>query len=153
MGRFHIQKKVQFVATVCKYWSLKRQNRRGTPLLKRLHVQSHSARSAVVADLTPEELSQKQHNIMELRTALGRSRDILDAVCKREAFKIQRLRIQYNIVNLVLNPLGALLATLFERIQSLDRRKIFAYPVSAQEVPDYHDVIKQPMDFSTMKQK
>ena len=122
-------------------------------MLKRLHIQSHSARSAVVADLTSEELTQKHANIMELRTALGKSRDILDAVCKREAFKIQRLRIQYNIVNLVCNPLGALLATLYERMQGLDRRKIFAYPVSAQEVPDYHDVIKHPMDFSTMKQK
>lgn len=166
------------MATVCKYWSLKRQNRRGTPLLKRLHIQSHSARSAVVADLTPEQLQIKSERIWALRENLDKSRAILEAVCKRETFKvrkpdlrriqqetisilinhfhdrqIQQLRVQYNIVNLVCNPLGNLMNIVYEKISSFDRKRVFAFPVSPVDVPDYLDVIKHPMDFSTIKQR
>ncbi|RUS22755.1 hypothetical protein BC938DRAFT_475197, partial [Jimgerdemannia flammicorona] len=35
----HLRKKPQLVATICRYWSLKRESRRGAPLLKRLHLE------------------------------------------------------------------------------------------------------------------
>jgi NuA3 HAT complex component NTO1 len=38
-GKHHIQRKHPFVLSLCKYWSLKREARRGAPLLKRLHLE------------------------------------------------------------------------------------------------------------------
>lgn len=35
----HFRQKAQFVQLICKYWSLKREARRGAPLLKRLHLE------------------------------------------------------------------------------------------------------------------
>jgi len=35
----------------------------------------------------------------------------------------------------------------------LDKQKYFAYPISAEEVKDYHDVIKNPICFQTMSEK
>ena len=35
----------------------------------------------------------------------------------------------------------------------LDRQKYFAYPISAEEVQDYHDVIKNPISFQTINEK
>ncbi len=32
-------KKTQFLTEVCKYWALKREQRKGAPLLKRLHLE------------------------------------------------------------------------------------------------------------------
>lgn len=34
-----LRKRQELVATICKYWSLKRESRRGAPLLKRLHLE------------------------------------------------------------------------------------------------------------------
>jgi hypothetical protein len=34
-----MRKKQELIATICKYWSLKRESRRGAPLLKRLHLE------------------------------------------------------------------------------------------------------------------
>jgi NuA3 HAT complex component NTO1 len=38
-----IRKKPDFVALMCRYWSLKREARRGAPLLKRLHLEPWTA--------------------------------------------------------------------------------------------------------------
>ena len=44
IGKVTVRKKAQFVLSVCKYWSLKREARRGAPLLKRLHLEVSAAR-------------------------------------------------------------------------------------------------------------
>jgi hypothetical protein len=35
----NLRKKTQLIISVCRYWSLKRESRRGAPLLKRLHLE------------------------------------------------------------------------------------------------------------------
>ena len=39
IGKVIIRKKMDFILLMCKYWSLKREARRGAPLLKRLHLE------------------------------------------------------------------------------------------------------------------
>ncbi|XP_031484160.1 uncharacterized protein LOC116253476 [Nymphaea colorata] len=50
-------------------------------------------------------------------------------------------------------PNEKLLFFILERLQKKDTYGVFSEPVDPEELPDYHDVIKHPMDFSTVKKK
>nr|CAB3454432.1 unnamed protein product [Digitaria exilis] len=45
------------------------------------------------------------------------------------------------------------LETILEKLQKKDTYGVFAEPVDPEELPDYHDVIEHPMDFSTVRRK
>jgi len=61
--------------------------------------------------------------------------------------------VQYNIVNVACNPLSVILPKLFQTLQAMDKKRIFAQPVTPEEVPDYTFFVKNPMDFATIRQK
>ncbi|GMH16327.1 hypothetical protein Nepgr_018168 [Nepenthes gracilis] len=50
-------------------------------------------------------------------------------------------------------PDKKLLLFILDRLQKKDTYGVFAEPVDPEELPDYHEVIQHPMDFSTIKSK
>ncbi|TVU10293.1 hypothetical protein EJB05_43815 [Eragrostis curvula] len=50
-------------------------------------------------------------------------------------------------------PNKKLLLFVLDRLQKKDTYGVFSEPVDAEELPDYHDIIKHPMDFSTVRKK
>ncbi|KAI7755665.1 hypothetical protein M8C21_030940 [Ambrosia artemisiifolia] len=50
-------------------------------------------------------------------------------------------------------PDRKLLVFILDRLQKKDTHAVFSEPVDPDELPDYHEIIKQPMDFGTVRSK
>nr|XP_043632033.1 bromodomain-containing protein 9-like [Erigeron canadensis] len=50
-------------------------------------------------------------------------------------------------------PDKKLLLFILDRLQKKDTHAVFSEPVDPDELPDYHEIIKQPMDFGTVRSK
>lgn len=58
IGKVVMRKKPEFMLLMCRYWSLKREARRGAPLLKRLHLEPWTANASGKVQ-TDEEKAMK----------------------------------------------------------------------------------------------
>ncbi|XP_037785005.1 bromodomain and PHD finger-containing protein 3-like isoform X5 [Penaeus monodon] len=158
-------KRSQFMHRLLAFWTLKRQSRNGVPLLRRLTT-SHSRRS----NRSPEEkntdykdkekiLSEAERRREEikywqrLRQDLEKARLLCELIRKREKTKRELVKAKAEEKQVQLAPLVHLLLQTIDIIQEKDQQMIFAEPVDFDEVLDYLDVVKHPMDLSTMRQK
>lgn len=153
IARIHVRKKLQLVIQIAKFWSLKREARRGAPLLKRLHLEPWTA-NAAKKEQTDVERLKKLRFLLHLREDLEKVRMLAELVRKREKEKQRQAQvIRSALVESVLFPYNSILRSVLERIVALDRSSLFLNPVSAQTVPDYYDIVKRPMDWATISNK
>lgn len=170
----HFQKKTQFIQRLIAYWTLKRQHRNGVPLLRRLQSQGqvHQSRG-IEGSPNASELNQqlkywqclrqvrKEHLPLLLKFVyenivlqdLERARLLCELVRKREKLKALYIRTVEQSILMRLNPLEEAMTRLLDSIFTKDAQEIFTEPVDVEEVPDYMDVVTQPMDLSTMRSK
>ncbi|KAJ1569054.1 nuA3 HAT complex component nto1 [Cladochytrium tenue] len=147
-----VRKKGQLVELVCRYWSLKRESRRGAPLLKRLHLEPWTAASSAVQE--DEQMKRQRFEFLRhVRRDLERVRLLAELVKKREKEKLRRVTAQCEYLSVILNPMTHFLRPVLEKIKRFDTRQLFAEPVDTTEVTDYLDYVTKPMDFQTMTKK
>lgn len=72
---------------------------------------------------------------------------------KREKLKAALIRTTEQCVMMNINPLEAAMHRVLDALYAKDTGEIFTEPVDTDEVPDYMDVVKEPMDLSTMRKK
>ncbi|KAK0541003.1 hypothetical protein OC842_000209 [Tilletia horrida] len=146
--KIRIRAKPQFVAQLARFWSLKREARRGAPLLKRLHLEPWTA-APVPKEQAESEKTKKLQFLKLLREDLERVRMLAELSRKREREKHKQIEVLRSVlVGNFLFPYANILRKAFSDIISLDRQGLFASPVSRADVPDYYDIIKTPMDWS-----
>ncbi|KAH7914590.1 PHD-zinc-finger like domain-containing protein [Hygrophoropsis aurantiaca] len=150
--KINVRKKSDFVYLVCKYWSLKREARRGAPLLKRLHLEPWTASNANKQQ-TEEEKTIKLEYLKRLRNDLETLRELTLLSRKRESRKLAQIESVHKVIETCLFPHEESLRIAFEKILALDRQGLFKHPVSKAEVPDYYDVVKTPMTWDTIDGK
>ncbi|XP_068086582.1 peregrin [Anabrus simplex] len=149
----NIPKKSQLIQRLIAYWTLKRQFRNGVPLLRRLQ-SSHLARRDDPRPLQEVGELYRQLKFWQcLRQDLERARLLCELVRKREKLKKEYCKIKELCLRMELCPREWLMLRLLEMIQSKDVGDIFSEPVDPSEVPNYLNIVSQPMDLSTMRTK
>jgi len=148
------QQKRQFIIDVTKYWSLKRESRGGASLLKRLHIEPWSGYSTSYIENKQGNKKLKTLEVLAtLRNKLEKVKTLIKMVEVRERRKLLITKIQKRIIETIHFPISAFIRPIFYDIRRNDREQVFWYPVDAEEVEDYYDIIKHPMSFDIIEEK
>jgi NuA3 HAT complex component NTO1 len=127
--RFSVAKKKEYVSEICKYWTLKREARRGAALLKRLQLQMDTFSSFEVTRRDYKAQGAAGRHRLDRRIALAetleedleRIRQICDLIKQREAEKLQEARLLKDLIDIVYFPIPPLLAPVIEKALKHDR--------------------------------
>ncbi|OAP63700.1 hypothetical protein AYL99_02927 [Fonsecaea erecta] len=127
--RFSVPKKKEYVSEICKYWTLKREARRGAALLKRLQLQMDTFSSFEVTrrDYKAQGAAGRARlqRRIEFAERLAEDMDKLVQLCnlvrEREAAKLQEARLMKEVVDIVYFPVPHLLEPIIEKALKLDR--------------------------------
>ncbi|XP_077982375.1 peregrin-like isoform X2 [Glandiceps talaboti] len=151
-SKVHVQKKNLFFQRLQGYWTLKRQSRNGVPLLRRLQAHHHSQRNKEQRENIEKSnaLKEQLKYWQRLRHDLERARLLVELIRKREKLKREQIKVNQLTVEMQLQPFNILLKRTLDQLEERDTGNIFAEPVNTKEVPDYLEVITEPMDFSTI---
>ncbi|KAL3487070.1 hypothetical protein BJX62DRAFT_12351 [Aspergillus germanicus] len=133
LARFTVRQRKQFAEDACKYWTLKREARRGAALLKRLQLQLETFSSmemtrrdyAAMGATGSKRLQRRIEFGDRLYRDLDRLRMLCDEVKKREREKLKDAEMLRGIVDNVYFPIFPLLWPIFEKAQVLDSKGIF----------------------------
>ncbi|KAK5257608.1 hypothetical protein LTR16_000115 [Cryomyces antarcticus] len=130
LQRFTIRKRKDYVAEACKYWTLKREARRGAALLKRLQLQMESFSSMEIARRNfagmgaagRPRLQRRIEFADQLQEDISQLRALCDMVKERELQKLRDVDLLREIVDTVYFPVPGLLWPILTRAQKLDEK-------------------------------
>lgn len=125
LQRFTVRQRKQYAEDACKYWTLKREARRGAALLKRLQLQLETfssmemtRRDYVAMGVTGHKRLQRRIEFGEmLYKDLDKLRMLCDEVKKREREKLKDAETLRRMVDIVYFPIFPLLWPIFEKAQ------------------------------------
>lgn len=134
LQRFTIRKRKEYAAEACKYWTLKREARRGAALLKRLQLQMETFSSMEITrrnfvGMGPAGRVRLQRRIdfaEQLLQDVDKLRTMCDNARKREEEKLKDAYILKDITNTVYFPIAPLLWPILEKAQILDIKRVFS---------------------------
>ena len=123
LARFTIRKRKEFVERACRYWTLKREARRGAALLKRLQLQLESFSSMEItrrhfagmgAAGRPRLLRRIEFAEM-LQTDMRHLTQLCSQTREREELRLRELEVLRELVDTVYFPIPPLLVPILQR--------------------------------------
>lgn len=123
LQRFPIRKRKEFLGEACRYWTLKREARRGAALLKRLQLQMDSSTSMELtrrnfAAMGPEGRDRLARRIRFAETLvkdLAHLKAIANELVEREKLKLNAAELEQDFVDECYFPLVRLLSSSIEK--------------------------------------
>jgi NuA3 HAT complex component NTO1 len=126
LQRFAVRQRKQYAEDACKYWTLKREARRGAALLKRLQLQMETFSSMEMTrrnfeTMGPIGRSRLQRRIdfaERLSFDVDKMRSLCDQIKKREDEKLKDVQLLRSIVDTVYFPIPPLLWPILEKART-----------------------------------
>ncbi|KAI9829253.1 MAG: hypothetical protein M1819_006433 [Sarea resinae] len=133
LQRFNVRKRKEYAAEACKYWTLKREARRGAALLKRLQLQMETFSSMEItrrnfAAMGPAGRVRLQRRIdfaEMLQQDIEKLRGLCELARQRESEKLKDVEILRDVVETIYFPVVPLLWPVIEKARSLDGKHVF----------------------------
>ncbi|KAJ3520011.1 hypothetical protein NM208_g13898 [Fusarium decemcellulare] len=127
--RFPFRKRKDYLGEACRYWTLKREARRGAALLKRLQLQMESFSSMELtrrdfASMGPSgktRLARRIQFAQNLIKDLEQLKDLSSEMVGREQLKVDASELEQDFVDECYFPVAKLLNPVIERAISLDK--------------------------------
>ncbi|KAJ4416783.1 hypothetical protein N0V85_002119 [Neurospora sp. IMI 360204] len=137
LARFTILKRKDFVAEACRYWTLKREARRGAALLKRLQLQMETFSSMELtrrnfAAMGPSGKTRLARRIEFARTLLKdleHLKALSEEIVQREASKLEAAEMERDFVDSCYFPVHEMLIPVLQKAVQSDR-DVFAKGLS-----------------------
>ncbi|RPA86381.1 hypothetical protein BJ508DRAFT_133194 [Ascobolus immersus RN42] len=130
---FHLRNCEVFVAEVCKYWALKREARKGAPLIKRFQSQMDTFPSMEVTRRNYAQMVGGRDKLLtrtefagDLQKHLSQVVVICDGVTEREMKMKEMATILHGFVTKVYLPENELLWPILEAARSHDTNRVFS---------------------------
>lgn len=126
LQRFTIRKRKEYAAEACKYWTLKREARRGAALLKRLQLQMETFTSMEITRRNyvgmgaagRVRLQRRIDFAKNLQEDVAKLRVLGEEIKKREEEKLKDAEMLRDVIDTVYFPLPPLLWPILERAQA-----------------------------------
>lgn len=126
LQRFTIRKRKEYAAEACKYWTLKREARRGAALLKRLQLQMETFTSMEITRRNyvgmgaagRVRLQRRIDFAKKLQEDVAKLRVLGEEIKKREEEKLKDAEMLKDVIDTVYFPLPPLLWPILERAQA-----------------------------------
>ncbi|CAP68996.1 uncharacterized protein PODANS_7_9540 [Podospora anserina S mat+] len=129
LSRFPIRKRKDYVAETCRYWTLKREARRGAALLKRLQLQMETFSSmeltrrnfAAMGPSGKTRLARRIEFCGSLVKDLEQLKELSDAIVQREASKLEAAELEQDFVDSCYFPVYKKLQPVLDKAFLLDK--------------------------------
>lgn len=126
LARFTLRKRKEYVAEACRYWTLKRESRRGAALLKRLQLQMESFSSieltrrdfAAMGPSGKTRLARRIEFAETLLNDLEQLKSLADDIVSREEDKLEQAGMEVEFVNMCYFPIYQLLVPIIDKAQA-----------------------------------
>ncbi|KAI1812135.1 PHD-finger domain-containing protein [Poronia punctata] len=142
LQRFNFLKRKEFVGDACRYWTLKREMRRGAALLKRLQLQMETFSSmeltrrnfAAMGSSGKARLNRRIEFAEMLLKDLEQLKELSQAIVDREQSKLEAAELERDFVDTCYFPVHKLLPPAIEKALALDKNIFYdgLLPISSR---------------------
>ncbi|KAI1127519.1 hypothetical protein F5Y10DRAFT_242680 [Nemania abortiva] len=142
LQRFNFLKRKEFVSDACRYWTLKREMRRGAALLKRLQLQMEAFSSmeltrrnfAAMGSSGKARLTRRIEFAEMLKKDLEQLRSLSKVIVDKEQSKLEAAEMEREFVDICYFPIHKLLPPVIEKAIALDKNLFYdgLLPISSR---------------------